>query len=210
VLGSAHGDRRTAHRRRRADGIQAIRDEVRPIDVPDLMALRIGILDSGLDTECLRLRRPWTFLGYDAQGAFVENTAPEDPVLHGTRVAKILDNVLPEQIRFSIGRLPSSGAMNDIRVSSFARAYADFIAREAPSVCNVSIGPVPDSVECPQCHRPIETTWLASTILPSLFRLAETATFTLKKGDSPSLRRKFPCRFEPSKGTVPLFQQAAN
>jgi hypothetical protein len=27
-------------------------------------------------------------------------------------------------------------------------------------------------------------------------------------GDSPSLRRKFPCKFEPSKGTVPLFQQA--
>ena len=32
----------------------------------------------------------------------------------------------------------------------------------------------------------------------------------LKKGDSPSLRRKFPCKFEPSKGTVPLFQQAAS
>jgi hypothetical protein len=114
--------------------IQAIRDEIRPMDPPELAALSIGILDSGLDPEYLRLRRPWTFVGYDARGAFVEDSVPADPVLHGTRVTKILDDVLPEQVPFSIGRLPTAGAMNDIRVSSFARAYADFISREAPSV----------------------------------------------------------------------------
>lgn len=159
--------------------LRAIREEVHPMDSSDLAKLRIGILDSGIDPEYLRLRRPWNFVGYDARGAFVENAPPTDPVLHGTRVAKILDDALPEQVPFSIARLPAAGALNDIRVSSFTCAYADFIAREAPSVCNVSIGPVPDSIECPQCRRPIEATWLASTILPALFRLAETATFTV-------------------------------
>lgn len=141
--------------------------------------VQVGVLDSGLDPECLRLRRPWTFAGYDTQGRFDVDARPEDPTLHGTRVAMVLDRALPGMTRFSCGRLPPAGPLNEIRMSAFVRSFADFVTRERPPVCNISIGPVPDSVECLRCHRPVETSWLASTILPAVFRLSDAGTFTV-------------------------------
>jgi len=137
----------------------------------------VAVLDSGLDPSLVTLNRDHRFFDYSDGGRMVTGSPEVDPVGHGTRVIKILDEVLPDAVTLSIGRLPPGG--DSLTVLTVARAYADLIARTSPTVINLSIAPRDDVIFCPRCRLPVPAPTLAQTALSSLFRLSSSVTFTV-------------------------------
>ena len=137
----------------------------------------VAVLDSGLSTE-VSLHREIRFLDYSSGGRLNRDGTQSDPVGHGTRVAKILDEILPPDVGLVVGRLPSDGGA--LTALTVAQAYGDIVARSAPAVLNLSVAPRDDFFLCPHCRRVVPTPTFFSALLPMMMRLAgKTITRTI-------------------------------
>ncbi len=126
--------------------------------------LTVGILDSGLLASATP-HRNLSYFDYSNGGRLTLHAPRADPLGHGTRVAKILDEVLPPDVEFAVGRLPEEGrGLTSLMV---ANALGDLVARATPDVVNLSIAPRDDTPKCRTCGKRLAL----PTFLPTFFSL---------------------------------------
>ncbi len=130
---------------------------------------RVSILDSGIDPDFIQNRRI-IYYDYSNGGRYNPGQRPQDPLGHGTRVAKILDEILPPQVELVVGRLPSDSVFMTTLV--VANAFGDMIARSTPDVVNLSIAPRDNVFFCKKCKERVNVPAFLPTFLPHLIRLA--------------------------------------
>ncbi|WP_157633023.1 S8/S53 family peptidase [Burkholderia ubonensis] len=135
--------------------------------------LRIAVLDSGLAPD-FAAHRELRYFDYTSGGRLKRDVEPFDPLGHGTRVASILDQILPPEVNISIGRLPSDpGSLTALTV---AHALGDIIARETPDVVNLSVCLRNDWFVCPHCKQRVPASTFLSSLLPIVVRLGGKST----------------------------------
>jgi hypothetical protein len=110
----------------------------------------VAVLDSGLHPD-LYLDRPYSYADYSNRGQWRPNMTPQDPRGHGTRVIRILDQLLPRTVSIAIGRLPAAG--EELTMETVARAFADLVVRSRPHVVNLSLAIRGDMFRCKHCGR---------------------------------------------------------
>jgi hypothetical protein len=162
--------RMTPHAEREVAGIRRILRSALPAAPTPR---RIAVLDSGLAPEYVA-HRELRYLDYSDGGRLRLNSAPVDPLGHGTRVVTILDQILPAEVELSIGRLPSDpGSLTALTV---AHAFGDIVARERPQVVNLSISPRSDWFVCPSCRKRVPAPTFLSNFLPLVIRMGGRST----------------------------------
>jgi subtilisin family serine protease len=135
--------------------------------------IRVAVLDSGLAAD-FGAHRPLRYFDYSAGGRLRQDQPQTDPLGHGTRVATILDQILPPEVELSIGRLPvEAGSLTAL---SIAQALGDIIARELPEVVNLSVAMRNDWFVCPNCKQRVPAPTFLSTLLPLVVRLGGRST----------------------------------
>jgi len=134
---------------------------------------RLAMLDSGLAPSFISHRKV-TYLDYTAGGRLQLNAPRVDPLGHGTRVAKILDEVLPVGVDLVVGRLPS--APSEITCLHLAHAVGDLVARTSPDVLNLSVAPRDDTFRCRNCGQHASIPAFLPTFFSLMVRLAGTST----------------------------------
>ncbi|MCC7539346.1 MAG: S8/S53 family peptidase [Deltaproteobacteria bacterium] len=139
---------------------------------------RVAVIDSGLHPD-FAPHRSVTYLDYTA--ATVSLEAPRaDPLGHGTRVVKLLDELLPMDVELVVGRLP--GDSQSVTVLGVARAFGDLVARTKPDVVNLSLALRDDAFTCPACRKRVPVPGFVPSFFPMLVSLAgrcERATVTV-------------------------------
>jgi hypothetical protein len=137
----------------------------------------IALIDSGVNAAQLASGRWVRNYDYsaDGDGKQLAPSARCDTVGHGTRVAKIIDSILPSEVSLISGKLDD----DDVTVLSVSRAFADVVHRERPAVVNLSLAPVDDSLPCPRCGDSVPISAFHSAILPFVLRLGAPSTFVV-------------------------------
>lgn len=130
---------------------------------------RVAVLDSGLASDYSG-HREINYFDYSQGGRLAPANPQSDPLGHGTRVVSVLDQILPNQVGLSVGRLPSGG--NSLTVLAVVQAYADIVARQSPNVINLSIAPRSNSAVCPHCRKRTTALTFFSSFFPLIMRLA--------------------------------------
>jgi subtilase family protein len=133
------------------------------------LARTVAVLDTGLD-ERVTLHRPWRFLDYSRRGRLTLDSSPTDPRGHGTRIVRILDEILPPDVEVVVGKLPASET--ELTSLAVANALGDIVARTLPDVVNLSLSTVDQVVVCPSCRKRVGVPPFFSTLLPTIIRLA--------------------------------------
>lgn len=134
--------------------------------------LRVAVLDSGLDPTYFGHRNV-TYYDYAQDGGLRQQASRADPVGHGTRVARILDEILPVDVELVVGRLPAEPSKLTSLV--VANALGDMVARCAPDVLNLSVA-VRDSVFfCHSCRVRTHVPSFFPSIFPLMMRLARSS-----------------------------------
>ena len=134
---------------------------------------RVAVLDTGLD-ERLTLHRAYQFFDYSKKGRLTQDEPPSDPRGHGTKVIKLLDEILPPDVELMIGRLPASDV--ELTTLTVAHALGDLVARTVPDVVNMSLGTADQIVVCPSCRERVALPAFFSSMLPMVIRLAGKST----------------------------------
>ncbi|WP_020652529.1 S8 family serine peptidase [Massilia niastensis] len=147
----------------------AIRTLLRNRLGPSPQAHKVAILDSGLSSDYTG-HRPIRFLDYANAGRLLRDAERSDASGHGTRVASILDRILPRAVALTVGRLPAEPA--HLTALTIARALGDIVVREAPDVVNLSVALRNDWFVCPHCRQRVPAPTLLSSLLPLVIRLA--------------------------------------
>lgn len=146
----------------------AIRRMLRSALHPSPGPMRVAVLDSGLSPEYVPQRK-LKYFDYSAGGRLTLDRPQSDPLGHGTRVVKVLDQILPSEVELVVGRLPSDAdAMTALTV---AQAFGDIVAREVPEVVNLSVAPRNDAFVCPACRQRMPVPTFLSSFLPLVVRL---------------------------------------
>ncbi|WP_423222095.1 S8/S53 family peptidase [Ideonella lacteola] len=134
---------------------------------------KVAILDSGLCAD-YSAHRELRYYDYSTGGRLRRDVEAADPLGHGTRVASILDRILPSDVELCVGRLPSDpGGLTALAI---AQAMGDIVSREVPDVLNLSVALRNDWFLCPQCRQRIPAPTLISSLLPLVIRLAGKST----------------------------------
>lgn len=131
---------------------------------PSQRPLRVCVLDSGLDPRYVPHRKV-TFYDYSSEGQLRLDVPQADPIGHGTRVVKILDEILPVDVELIAGRLPADPSQ--LTCLAVAHAVGDLVARTSPDVLNLSVAPRDNVFLCPECGRRVPM----PSFLPSFFSL---------------------------------------
>jgi hypothetical protein len=131
--------------------------------------LKVAVLDSGLSPTFVS-HRTVTYFDYAVDGRLRLDAPRVDPVGHGTRVIKILDEILPPQVELVVGRLP--GDPEQLTSLTVANALADLTARTSPEVINLSVAPRDDVFKCRECGRPTRVPAFLPTFFSLILRLA--------------------------------------
>lgn len=137
----------------------------------------VGMIDSGINTSSLG-NRQFTSIDY-SNGAANELSLGQDCDKrgHGTKVARLLDEVLPPSVAVVSGKLSDND--RDVTVLNLIRSYAHLTSKYKPSVVNISLAPRNDRFSCPECGEETCVPSFYSTALPDVIRLAGTTTFTV-------------------------------
>lgn len=160
---SPHGERE----------VLAVRKLLRATLSPQSMPRKVAILDSGLSADFFA-NRELRYYDYSAGGRCRRDVEAADPLGHGTRVASILDQILPSEVELCVGRLPSDPV--GLTALTIAQAMGDIVVREKPDVLNLSVALRNDSFRCPHCRQRVPAPTLISSILPLVIRLAGRST----------------------------------
>jgi hypothetical protein len=139
----------------------------------------VAVLDSGLDPN-LHLQRDHEYLDYSLDGRLLRGTALADPLGHGTRVVKILDEVLPPEVRLIVGRLPSEASR--LTSLTLSQALGDVVARTAPDVVNLSVTTRDPVFVCPNCRGRVPVPSFICSALSLILRLSgksQAGTWTI-------------------------------
>lgn len=165
-----HSLRLSPHGEREAGAVrQLLRSTLSPQPTPR----KVAILDSGLSAD-FSAHRELRYYDYSTGGRLKRDVEAADPIGHGTRVASILDRILPSEVELCVGRLPSDpGGLTALTI---AQAMGDIVAREAPDVMNLSVALRNDWFLCPHCRQRVPAPTLISSILPLVIRLAGRST----------------------------------
>lgn len=165
-----HSLRLSPHGEREAGAVrQLLRSTLSPQPTPR----KVAILDSGLSAD-FSAHRELRYYDYSTGGRLRRDVEVADPLGHGTRVASILDRILPSEVELCVGRLPSDpGGLTALTI---AQAMGDIVAREAPDVLNLSVALRNDWFLCPHCRQRVPAPTLISSILPLVIRLAGRST----------------------------------
>jgi hypothetical protein len=130
--------------------------------------MHVAILDSGLTPE-YSAHRSVEYFDYSRGGRYSANEARADPLGHGTKVVKILDDILPPEIELVVGRLPSDE--NALTTLTAAHALGDLIARTTPEVVNLSFTIRTDVFFCRVCREQIPAPALLNSLLSLVIRV---------------------------------------
>jgi hypothetical protein len=141
---------------------------------------KVALLDSGIDTSTLphrpviaydysRDRAKWLPGNDDLRG-------DHDLLKHGTRVARILDAALPDNVALASGRLCRDE--DHVTVLRLVRAYGHLVSKENPDVVNLSVAPRDNQIACPGGGR-VKIAAFHTNSLPFLFALALPRTITV-------------------------------
>lgn len=156
---SPHGEREAG----------AVRQLLRSTLSPQPTPRKVAILDSGLAAD-FSAHRELHYYDYSTGGRLRRDVEAADPLGHGTRVASILDQILPLEVELCVGRLPSDpGGLTALTI---AQAMGDIVAREVPDVLNLSVALRNDWFVCPHCRQRVPAPTLISSLLPLVIRLA--------------------------------------
>jgi len=131
--------------------------------------VKVAVLDSGLD-PAFSPHRNLTYLDYSRDGRLTPSTEQADPIGHGTRVVKILDDILPVEVDLVVGRLPSDPTR--MTTLSSAHALGDLVSRALPDVINLSVAPRDNVFVCPSCHERVPVPTFLPTFFSMVLRLA--------------------------------------
>lgn len=151
----------------------AVRQLLRATLSPQATPRKVAVLDSGLSAD-FTAHREVRYYDYSTGGRLRRDVDAADPVGHGTRVASILDQILPSEVELCVGRLPSDpGGLTALTI---AQAIGDMVARETPDVLNLSVALRNDWFLCPHCRQRVPAPTLLSSLLPLVIRLAGRTT----------------------------------
>lgn len=140
---------------------------------PQAVPRKVAILDSGLAAD-FSAHRELRYYDYSTGGRLRRDVDATDPIGHGTRVASILDQILPSEVELCVGRLPSDPA--GLTALTIAQALGDLVVRETPDVVNLSVALRNDWFVCPHCRQRVPAPTLLSSLLPLVIRLAGKTT----------------------------------
>lgn len=160
---SPHGEREA----------NAVRQLLRATLSPKPAPRKVAVLDSGISPD-FSAHRELRYYDYSTAGKLRKDAEAVDPVGHGTRVASILDRILPSDVELCVGRLPSDPA--GLTALAIAQAMGDIVAREVPDVLNLSVALRNDWYLCPHCRMRVPAPTLLSSLLPLVIRLAGKST----------------------------------
>lgn len=100
---------------------------------------------------------------------------------HGTRVAKVLDLVLPPRVGLVAAKIADTD--EGVTLLALIRAFADLVSAYKPSVVNLSLSARDDQFNCGCGQRAITPTFI-STLLPFVIQLAGDVVTVMAAGNS--------------------------
>lgn len=137
----------------------------------------IALIDSGVNVSEFGTRR-FTSIDYsNGPGKVLPAGSDCDNRGHGTKVARILDAVLPSNVLIVSGKL--SDYDQQVTVLNLCCAYASLVSTHRPAVVNISLAPKDDTFTCPKCNEPTCVPSFYSTSLPDVIRLGGSTSFTV-------------------------------
>ena len=165
---------------------------------------KVGLLDSGLNSEMCRRRNVMAY-DYTRESVVTLPVSDHDMLGHGTRVATVLDAALPWNVPFVSGKIAQH--RSHVTVLSLIRAFAHLVARERPSVVNISAAPRDDEIACRE-GRPAKIPGSHTNSLPFVINMALPETTTVMAAGNAGQ----PCnaRFVLAGTTPPIFAVAVD
>jgi subtilisin family serine protease len=142
----------------------------------------VAFIDSGINATQLDRGRRVVAYDYTKGDDPIPLEADHDRRGHGTRVARLLDELLAPEVPLVSAKVADPG--KEVTLLSLCRAFGDVVSRERPSVVNLSLAPLDDTVVCRACRKPVPVNAFQSQILARLFRLAAPAITVMAAGNS--------------------------
>jgi hypothetical protein len=138
----------------------------------------VAVIDSGVNVDNLRTRRDIKTLGFRTVNSL------DDNLNHGTLVARIINDILPEDVPLVCGKIGDQG--QDVTVMRLSQLFAEIVATYEPSIVNLSLSPYADSVYCHKCRARVRVEAFHSYIFRHVLQLAPRTLTVMAAGNSSS------------------------